>query len=126
MKLLLSIIGIPTAYAASVLTGVGSADPGVAAMWSEICSVMPFCTVGTSAPLLVTLKLTGVILLFIGAAAVAMFIYAGIRIIISRGNEEGLGEAKKIAMYAALGIALAILADAIVYYAIGLVNLAAT
>lgn len=126
MKLLLSLLGIPAAYAGSVLTGVGSANTGVAAMWLEICSVMPFCAVGTNAPLLVGLKLSFAILMFIGGAAVAVLIYAGIRIIISRGNDEGLSEAKKIATYAVLGIALAILADAIVLYAIGLVNLAAS
>ena len=125
MKLLLALIGIPVASAGSVLKGVGSANPGVVTMWNEICSVMPFCDIGTAAPVMIGLKLTFSILLFIGGAAVAVLIYAAIRIIISRGNEEGLTEAKKVAIYAGLGIVLAILADAIVLYAIGLVNMAA-
>ena len=96
MKLLLTLIGIPTAYAGAVLKGVGTANAGVATMWNEICSVMPFCDVGTNAPAFIALKLMGFILTFIGGAAVAVLIYAGIRIITSRGNEEGLTEAKKI------------------------------
>ena len=125
---LLSILfgfSIPGAYA-QVLPTVGASNPGVRSMWATVCTVFPFCGVGVNAPVLVSLKIIGFLLTMIGGACVAVLVYAGIRITISRGNEEGLSEGKKVAMYALLGLALATVADAVVFYAIYLVNLAAT
>lgn len=125
MSLLHFLLGfIPTAYA-QVLTSIGTASPGVSGMWEAVCSTVPFCGVGRNAPLVLGLKIINFLLMMIGGTAVAVIIYAGIKLIISRGNDEGLTEAKKIAGYAAAGLILATVADAVVNYAIYLVNIAA-
>ena len=87
---------------------------------------VPFCSVGTGAPALLFLKISGFLLMMIGGVAVAALIYAGIKIILSRGQDEGMSEGKKIAMYALLGLVLAIIADALVLYVVQLVNVAAS
>lgn len=47
------------------------------------------------------------ILGFVGTIGVVALVYAGIRLIIDFGNEEAVEKAKKIALYAAIGIVLA-------------------
>ena len=126
MHTLLSFIGRFASVAhAQVLQNVGTANPGVSSMWKTICATMPFCSIGTGAPALLFLKITGFLLVMIGGVAAAALIYAGIRIIMSRGQDEGMSEGKKIATYALLGLVLAIIADAVVLYAVQLVNIAA-
>ncbi|OGJ56099.1 hypothetical protein A2706_02120 [Candidatus Peribacteria bacterium RIFCSPHIGHO2_01_FULL_51_35] len=127
MHALLSLIGSLISVAhAQVLQNVGTANPGVASMWATVCSTVPFCSVGTGAPALLFLKISGFLLMMIGGVAVAALIYAGIKIILSRGQDEGMSEGKKIAMYALLGLVLAIIADALVLYVVQLVNVAAS
>jgi len=44
----------------------------------------------------------------IGALAILMFVWSGILFVISAGSEEKIGKAKKTAIYAAIGAAIAI------------------
>jgi hypothetical protein len=53
-------------------------------------------------------NITNYIFGVIGALAVLMFVYAGILFVISAGSEEKIGKAKKAAIYAAVGAAIAI------------------
>ncbi len=126
MHFLHAIVGflIPSAHA-QIVSNIGNANPGVAGMWQSVCNTVPFCGVGRGAPKLIYLKVTNVLLLLIGGIAVAVLIYAGIKLTISRGNDEGLTDAKKIATYAAAGLILAVIADAVVLYVITLTNAAA-
>ena len=85
--------------------------PGVAEMWETICSSLPYCNLGTSAPAFFSQRIVNFIFPLIVAAAVCVIIYAGIKMI--TGGEEGYTEAKTIITYAAVGIILAILTGSI-------------
>ncbi len=50
----------------------------------------------------------------IGVIAVLMFVIAGIMFVISAGNPEKIGTAKKMAIYAAWGVAIALAGNALV------------
>lgn len=60
-------------------------------------------------------NIIGVVSLFIGALAVVMFIYGALRLAASRG-EEGKEAGKKAMMYAAMGLAFALLTGGILAY----------
>ncbi len=105
---------VPSVFARNV-EDLGSGSPGIDVMWSEIMSVFPHTNIGANGLIFVILRIVQFILLSIGGLAVVMLIYAGIKII--TGGENGLGEGKKIAMYAIGGIIAAMCADAIVVYA---------
>lgn len=53
-----------------------------------------------------------------GIAAVIVIIYAGFRFVISAGNPEGVKAAKNAIIYAAVGIVIIALAQAIVHFVI--------
>jgi len=53
---------------------------------------------------------------FLGLIAVAFVIYGGVLMVTSAGNEEGVGKAKKILTYAAIGIVLIMLSYTIVTF----------
>lgn len=89
---------------------VGS-GPGVDQMWQTICSTLPYCNVGTSAPAFFSQRIVNFVFPLIVGVAVCVIIYAGIKMI--TGGEEGYGEAKTMIMYALAGIVLAILTSAI-------------
>lgn len=57
---------------------------------------------------------TNFIAAFIGAAAFCMLFYGGIKYVLSFGNEEETGKAKKIIISAAIGVAVAFFAYAII------------
>ncbi|MDO8648299.1 MAG: hypothetical protein Q7R81_00785 [Candidatus Peregrinibacteria bacterium] len=116
---------IPDALAVAVDT-IGSNDPSIAAMWTQIGRVLPFFDVGREAVGMdpnksFFIKAIRFMMELIGGTAVAVLIYAGIKMIMSQGNEEGTTEAKKIATYAIAGLILAILTDTIVNYLAGVV-----
>ena len=51
---------------------------------------------------------------FLGAISVIMLIYAGVLYVTSAGNDEAVGKAKKIMLYAAIGIVIIFASYAIV------------
>jgi ABC-type multidrug transport system permease subunit len=53
---------------------------------------------------------------FLGLIAVAFIIYGGVLMVTSGGNEEGVGKAKKIITYAAIGIVIIMLSYTIVTF----------
>lgn len=118
---------IPSVHAGgAVLKGIGGGNPGVNTMWDMICSALPFCTLGTGAPAYFAARVVGFLLEIIGGLAVAILIYAGIILIASRGSDEKFTEAKKIAMWALVGLVLAIIADGVLNYVISVINAAAS
>lgn len=58
-------------------------------------------------------------LYFLGFIATLMIIYGGILYVTSAGNDENVGKAKKILMYAVVGIVVILLSFAIVNTVIG-------
>lgn len=125
MSFLSSLVGyalIPLAHAQRLQTAGGNA-PGVRSMWSQITNVLqtstPFAGGGNNG---LIMALTSAIINFlfplVSVVAVCMVIYAGMLIAMDAGNEEKLGEAKKIIMYAAAGVALSLITS----YAIAFVQ----
>lgn len=56
---------------------------------------------------------------FLGLVAVAFVIYAGVLMVTSQGEDEGTGKAKKILLYAGIGIIIILLSFAIVRLIVG-------
>ncbi len=65
-------------------------------------------------------SLLNTVLFLLAFVAVLIIIYAGIELIISRGNEEKLKSARKTLVYAALGFALIMLSFQIVDFIINI------
>lgn len=59
------------------------------------------------------------VLIIVGILAVVMIIYGGIRYTTSRGDSKATGEAKNTILWAVIGLAVALLALAIVNFVIG-------
>ena len=117
MHTLLATLGflasVPHAVAANI-EQLGSGSPGIDAMWSMIGSIFPYTNAGSGGLAMILIKIVDIILRLLGGLAVLMVIYAGIKV--TTGGDEGLGEAKKILMYSAIGLIAAICADAVVIY----------
>lgn len=109
-------IFIPVAHAV-VLEQRGRGAAGVNAMWQAICGVFGHtCGLGVGAVPFFAQRVIDFVFPAVGTIAVMLVIYAGIRIIIARGQEDGLSEAKKIISHALVGVALAMLSGAIVAF----------
>ena len=90
---------------------IGEGSPGVSEMWSIIRGTFPGTGAGEDAAGMISRGVNSLVLQLIGGVAVAMVIYAGLRMVY--GSEEGYGEAKKILKYTIIGVILALIADAI-------------
>lgn len=64
-------------------------------------------------------KIVNILLYIIGAIAVIMLIFGGIRYVLSGGDSAAVTSAKNTILYAVVGIIVAILAYAIVNFVIG-------
>lgn len=67
----------------------------------------------------IVLKIVNFFLTFLGLLAVVMVIYGGFLYVSSAGNEESVGKAKKILLYAGLGIIVIIVSFALVNTILG-------
>lgn len=67
----------------------------------------------------IVLKIVNFALTFLGLLAVVMVIYGGFLYVSSAGNEENVGKAKKILLYAAIGIVIIIASFALVNTILG-------
>ncbi len=119
MHLLLFLTGLMLpGRADAALESVGGF---AASIWSQACTVLPYCGSGGTGVLIVTGIVTEAVLWTIGAGAVVVILYAAVRIVSSGANEEVISKSKKIIFYACLGILLAILGSTIVNYVFSLV-----
>lgn len=126
MKNILTLIGLlPTRAAAANIEQLGSGSPGIDSMWAQIKALFPHTNVGAGGVQYLALKFIDLFLRVIGGIAVAVLIYGGIRMILSRGNDEGLTEAKKVVTYTLFGLVLVIVTDALINYVIFLISAAA-
>lgn len=112
MSLLSFAIGIlvPLAHAQDKW---GGNAPGVAEMWSRISESLFTRANPVTA---ITGNVVAFLFPLIGAAAVILIIYAGIRMIMGEGKDEVINQAKTIVLYALVGVILAILSTTIVIY----------
>ena len=125
MLSIFSLVGlfVPPARA-SAIEQLGSGSPGIDQMWGGMKQLFPHTDMGSGGLQFVLLLATNLILRFIGGIAVLMIVYGGIRMIMTVADENAHGEAKKIVMYACMGLVLTIGADAIVMYVMNVTRLA--
>lgn len=125
MHALLTLIGLTVSRAhAAVIEQLGSGSPGIDTMWGQLKQLFPHTDLGSGGLAFILLLITNIILRFIGGIAVLMIVYGGIRMIMTVADENAHTEARKIVLYAAAGLVLAIGADAIVLYVMSVVKLA--
>ena len=119
MRLLLLLSGfLPSvAFADSTVGKVGSSGNGISAMWSQICSVLPCSVAGNDLLSHLAGRIIAFVFPLVSGIAVIMVIYAGLRIIFSGGKDEAVTEAKKIILYAALGVIFSLLASSAILFA---------
>jgi hypothetical protein len=67
----------------------------------------------------VVLRIINYFLGFLGLLAVIMVIYGGVTYVTAAGNDEAIGNAKKIIMYALIGIIIILLSFAVVNTILG-------
>lgn len=120
MLRLLSLFGLLTPAVAIAQQGPGG-GPGVQSMWATICSTLPFCNLGTGAPAFFAQRALNLIFPLIAISAVVLIIYAGIKIIVANGSDDGVSSAKEILKYALGGLILSILATAIISFVMNVV-----
>ncbi len=103
----LSLMSIIPSAAAAVISG--GDQP------TELSSI----TGGESSIRQLALRIVNYFLTFLGLIAVIMVIYGGITYVIAGGEEEKIGEAKKIIMYALVGLVIILLSFALVNTVLG-------
>lgn len=106
---------LPAAHAVVLNTTGGAAAAG---MWASICAFMPYCDLGAAAPQFFACKVSHFFFLIITGAAVCAITYGGIKMMAGTGQDSGYEEAKKIVMYAAIGLVLAILSKTLIDFVI--------
>ena len=118
ISLLVRIAFFPSVAYAALREIFPGGSPGVSAMFNTICSGSIFCTEGATSGQVSIASLASVITRFIaslvGGVAVAMLVYAGIRLLSSQGSSEKAAEAKKIMMWALIGVVLAIIGPRVI------------
>src|SRR3989344_3303522 len=94
LDIVLRLLTVPHAAHANVLRTLMVSGPGAGGMFGKICNVA-FCNTaagsGIQSVVAVVRATTFFISSIIGGTAVAVLVYAGIRISMSRGNEKGCG-----------------------------------
>lgn len=118
MFLLSFLIGlIPVAHANTpTLTTWGATNAGVSAMWGIISGSIYTNIPADDVVTAVTSGIVNFIFTFIAGAAVLLIMYAGIRMIASRGKEDEFSQGKTIITYALIGLVLSLLARAVVAF----------
>jgi hypothetical protein len=76
------------------------------------------CGTGQASVNNIVASVTKLISYIVGAVAVLVFIFAGFRFITSGGSKENINSARNMILYAIIGLAVAVLAQLIVHYAI--------
>jgi len=109
---------IPVAHAANnpKLNKWGNAGAGVPDMWKNIGNQVYINIPATDIVHALTGGLVHLIFTFIGSAAALLIMYAGIRMIASRGKEDEFTQGKTIITWAIVGLVLSMLASVIVTF----------
>lgn len=113
MRILLFIAGLLPSTAYANLDTWGNGGAGIAEMWATIRG-----TLFTRQDPVQSFSEATINFVFpmIGAVAVLLVMYAGIKMIIGQGDDSAVSEAKEIIYYALGGVLLATIATAIIGY----------
>ncbi len=125
MNALLAVFGLTIHRAsAAAIEQLGRGTPGMDEMWGQMKQIFPHTDLGSAGLNFIVLLFTNVILRLLGGIAALMIVYGGVRMVMTVADENAHGEAKKIVMYACIGLILTIGADAIVLYVMNVVRMA--
>lgn len=125
-RITLFLLGLlPSKVFALNIETLGRGAPGIDAMWIKIKQVFPHTNVPQNATMwgvpYITMRIASFLVRMVGGVAVGVIIYAGFRLVLSRGNDEGFNKAKEILIYTTFGLILVILTDAIINFAMVLI-----
>ena len=118
-KIFLSLV-ILLSSTFSALPGTVLADNAVEQACSGLKSLSSSnsCGGGPASVNNIVASVTKLISYIVGAVAVLVIIFAGFRFITSGGSNENTNSARNMILYAIIGLAVAVLAQLIVHYAI--------
>jgi len=118
-KIFLSLV-ILLSSTFSALPGTVLAANAVEQACSGLNSLSPSnsCGTGQASVNNIVASVTKLISYIVGAVAVLVIIFAGFRFITSGGSNENTNSARNMILYAIIGLAVAVLAQLIVHYAI--------
>lgn len=121
MKYLLLSIGIIAGFGLAILPVANSAAANTVFQACGTGSTSPVCADQNGTKMAENVKLiTNTLLYILGAVAVIVIILAGISYVTSTGDPAAITKAKSSLTYAVIGLAVAILAYAIVNYVVGI------
>ncbi|NCU30605.1 hypothetical protein EOL73_02275 [Candidatus Saccharibacteria bacterium] len=101
------------------VTSVGATDYGIKAGTAATkTEEMPESLFGEDGSEGIFKKVVNIMLFVIGAVAVIMLIYGGVKYVVSGGAQDKVAEAKNTILYAIVGIVVAILAFAVVNFVV--------
>jgi len=112
----ISVFAVAPVVQAQSTSGTGSDITGQCTDWQQ---AQGLCEPGLRT---LILKIINWILLFLGLIATAFLIYGGFMYITSAGNEQNVDKAKKVIMYAAIGIVIIVLAAVLVNALVDIVS----
>jgi len=105
----LSLLAVFPALANAAILNAGTDNP------SEVSTA----TGGEGSLRNLVLRMVNYFLTFLGVIAVIMIIYGGVTYVTAAGKDEAVGNAKKIIMYALIGIIIVLLSFAVVNTVLG-------
>lgn len=118
IKQVLVVFGLMVGALALVSFLPGVANAALLGAGDNVQSVSEETGGATSLRTLI-LRMVNYFLTFLGVLAVIMIIYGGVTYVTAAGKDEALGNAKKIIMYALVGIVIVLLSFALVNTILG-------
>jgi hypothetical protein len=118
MRILSSFTGfIPTAQANTPqLPQWGNSNAGVQSMWTTITNTVYVNIPADDVLHALTGGIVQLIFTFIGGASAMLIMYAGIRMIASRGADDEYTQGKTIITWAIVGLILSMIANAVITF----------
>jgi cytochrome bd-type quinol oxidase subunit 2 len=114
----LIVLGLSTVLLL-IFTALGGVASAQLISEGDVPSSIAGATGGESSFRSLILNIVNFFLLFLGLIAVIMIIYGGITYVTAAGNQESIDKAKKVIMYAIVGIIIVMISFALVSTVIG-------
>ena len=118
ISILFSIILSPIAFAEGGTNGTNGSGGTFNACKHVVSGKTAVCSADSKNATNITKNIISILLWVVGIAAVIVIIYAGITFVTAAGNPSKISQAKTMLIYAVVGLAVAILAYAIVNFVI--------
>lgn len=113
------VLGLSFITPALTVPSAGAADYGIkAGTAASKTEEMPESLFGEDGSEGIFKKVVNIMLFVIGAVAVIMLIYGGVKYVTSGGAQDKVAEAKNTILYAIVGIVVALLAFAVVNFVV--------